>query len=64
MLFRSPVGPALTARLLGGTGAPDTRPVMPAAASLAVVATCVVLFAASVLLSAAGTYSPFIYFRF
>ena len=60
----TPVGPALAARLLGAPSAPDTRPAMPAAASLAVVATCVVLFAASVLLSAAGTYSPFIYFLF
>ena len=60
----TPVGPALAARLLGAPSAPDTRPAMPAAASLAVVATCVVLFAASMLLSAAGTYSPFIYFRF
>lgn len=63
----TPVGPALAVRLrprdplAGDAGA---VPALAPAASLAAVALCAVLFVVSVLLSAAGTYSPFIYFRF
>ena len=57
----TPVVPALVARL--GAGGGDT-PVVGAGASAAVVVAVATLLAASLLLSAAGTYSPFIYFRF
>jgi alginate O-acetyltransferase complex protein AlgI len=62
----TPVGPALAAWWVPreGRGADGAAPSLPAAASLGAVALCAVLFVVSVLLSAAGTYSPFIYFRF
>ncbi len=48
----------------GGGAAGNLAPTLPWAASAAVAVVLVVLLGASVMLSAARTYSPFIYFRF
>lgn len=58
-----PVAPALAARL-ARADAPDAPATLSALASAGAVAVVSVLLVASLLLSAAGTYSPFIYFRF
>jgi alginate O-acetyltransferase complex protein AlgI len=60
----TPLAPRL-ARALAGEGAVMAAPSwLPGGASAGVVVLLSALFVASVLLSAAGTYSPFIYFRF
>ena len=60
----TPAGPALAAWWTPRDAGEGTGATLPAVASLGAVALCAVLFVVSVLLSAAGTYSPFIYFRF
>ena len=60
----TPIAPRL-AGVLAADDAPGTAPAwLPGAASAGVVVLLSALFVVSVLLSAAGTYSPFIYFRF
>ncbi len=58
-----PVAPLLASRLAPAS-TPDRPATMGALASAGTVAVVGVLLVASLLLSAAGTYSPFIYFRF
>ena len=53
--------PALARRLAAGRGSETT---LPWAASALAVLALAVLLGASIMLSAARTYSPFIYFRF
>jgi hypothetical protein len=60
----TPIAPSL-ARLLPADGDVRTAPAwLPGSASAGVVVLLSAFFVLSVLLSAAGTYSPFIYFRF
>jgi len=62
----TPVVPRLTRRLLrAGSGATgNTGSMLPWAPSAVAAVGLAVLFGASIMLSAARTYSPFIYFRF
>ena len=57
----TPIAPRLAQSLAGEGAAPAW---LPGAPSAGVVVLLSALFVMSVLLSAAGTYSPFIYFRF
>jgi alginate O-acetyltransferase complex protein AlgI len=62
----TPVLPLLARRLLraGGGAAGNTAPILPWAPSAAASVGLALLLVASIMLSAARTYSPFIYFRF
>lgn len=62
----TPVLPRLTRRLMrgGGGAAGNTGTTLPWAPSAVTAGALVLLLGASIMLSAARTYSPFIYFRF
>ncbi|MBL8137170.1 MAG: MBOAT family protein [Acidobacteria bacterium] len=60
----TPIAPRLARALAVGDVAGAAPSWLPGGTSAGVVVVLSVLFAVSVLLSAAGTYSPFIYFRF
>ena len=64
LIGSGPLAPALVERLAGPPAVGVTAARFNPLASAGVVAALVVLLSASLLLSAAGTYSPFIYFRF
>lgn len=60
----TPLAPVLASRWVRHTGGDDGPAWLPAAASAGLVVVLAALFVTSAMLSAAGTYSPFIYFRF
>jgi len=63
VLGSMPVGPMLATRLTRAS-ADDAAPALGSLASAGTVVALLALLSASLMLSAAGTYSPFIYFRF
>jgi alginate O-acetyltransferase complex protein AlgI len=63
-LGAGPIAPALVGRWAGAVAGQPAAGPLGTWASLSVVAAVLLLVASSLLLSAAGTYSPFIYFRF